>query len=146
MTHEFRSAELAAMEMFYEALQSWRWADENQPRSARRKPLFERLADRATYVAFKRTKAGAYLAKVVEVLNEGLNDGWMPDYLFGLRLMHPELLAKPHGYAGAAIFCNANIASQGLLYRFAQLFITCHSSGPPSAAAHFHVRRQGCSF
>ena len=81
-----RSAELAALELFNEALQSWRWADENQPGSARVKPLFESVGDRATYVDFKKTESGAYLAEVAEALDEGLNDDWMPEYLLGLRL------------------------------------------------------------
>lgn len=90
MTHDFRSAELAALEMFLEALQSWRWADEDQPGPARLMPLFERLADRLTYVAFKQTEAGVYLAEVAEALDEGLNDDWMPDHLFGLRLTQAQ--------------------------------------------------------
>jgi len=86
MTHDFRNAELAALEMFREALQSWRWADENQPGSAQLRPLLDRLSDRATYVTFKRTESGAYLAEVAEALDAGLNDDWMPDHLFGLQL------------------------------------------------------------
>lgn len=94
MTHDLRNAELAALEMFREALQSWRWTDENQPGSARLKPLFERLPDRATYVDFKRTESGAYLAEVAEALDEGMNDDWMPDHLFGLRLVQAQKFLK----------------------------------------------------
>ncbi len=86
MTYDLRNAELAVLAMFREALQSWRWVDENQPGSARIKPLFERLPDCAAYENFKRTESGAYLAEVAEALEEGMNDDWMPDHLFGLRL------------------------------------------------------------
>lgn len=81
-----RNGELAALEMFREALQSWRWADVNQPGSARLMPLFERIADRETYVDFKRTELGGYLVEVAEALDEAMNDDWMPDHIFGLPL------------------------------------------------------------
>lgn len=95
MTHDtLRSAELAALEMFREALHSWRWVDENQPGSAQLRPLFERIADPATYVDFRRTESGAYLVEVAEALDDGLNDDWMPDHLFGLSLSQAHIFLQ----------------------------------------------------